>query len=47
MHLWQFNNPTIEHAITGQNSNQSREFEGNEIPDIEMGENKIAARSTP
>jgi ABC-type nitrate/sulfonate/bicarbonate transport system ATPase subunit len=45
--LWQLNNPSIIHAITEKNSHQSREFEGNEIQDIEMGENKVASRSSP
>jgi hypothetical protein len=47
MQLWQFINLTIVHAITEHNSHQSRQFEGNEILDIKMGENKIAARCTP
>jgi ABC-type taurine transport system ATPase subunit len=46
-HLLQLNNPSIVHAITEKNSHHSREFEGNGIQDIEMGENKIAARSAP
>jgi ABC-type nitrate/sulfonate/bicarbonate transport system ATPase subunit len=44
-HLRQLNKPTIVHAIAEQNLHQSREFEINEIQDIEIGENKIAARS--